>query len=527
MTLAYLLNSAWMLSCRSSVQKLEEGTRDVAATQQQVLLKMLASNRTSAYGQALRFGSLRDTDDFRASVPISNYQAFEPWIDRIAGGEQNVLTTEPVRLLEPTSGSSGGRKLIPYTDSLRRQFRNGIDAWIGDVFSRNSAVRRGRAYWSVTPAITPQQTLGGIKIGFDEDTDYLGFAGRLAARRVLAVPSWKMHNVPVEDTLRQTMHHLLAAPDLTLISVWSPTFLLSLLQVMQDEVEWLSNQFTRQGTPQILRSGRMIGEKVAALWPNLSLISCWCDGPSSRSAAELQRLLPAINIQPKGLLSTEAFVSVPFAGCDASVLSVRSHFFEFQPIDHETDRTYLSHELSPGRQYRVVVTTAGGLYRYRTGDVVSIVGFHNECPLVRFVGREGCVSDLVGEKLTDAFVSIAINNTMNEFGFNPSFACLVPIREPSPRYRLLLDLNESTVESDDKVARRMENELSKNPYYEHAIRIGQLRPLEVSRSKNPDRSFWHQYESMCLTHQMRRGDIKPVALEIRFDWSDMNERLDG
>ena len=53
----------------------------------------------------------------------------------------------------------------------------------------------------------------------------------------------------------------------------------------------------------------------------------------------------------------------------------------------------------------MVVTTGGGLYRYPLRDVVEVVGFVNECPLLRFVGRARRVSDLVGEKLDESHVS--------------------------------------------------------------------------------------------------------------------------
>ena len=48
----------------------------------------------------------------------------EPWIERIGRGEPNVLTTEPVLMMEKTSGSSGAAKYIPYTRSLRREFQH-------------------------------------------------------------------------------------------------------------------------------------------------------------------------------------------------------------------------------------------------------------------------------------------------------------------------------------------------------------------------------------------------------------------
>ena len=60
----------------------------------------------------------------------------------------------------------------------------------------------------------------------------------------------------------------------------------------------------------------------------------------------------------------------------------------------------LAHELERGRTYSVVVTTGGGLYRYRLGDLVNVVGFEAGCPLLRFVGREEASSTCAARSST-------------------------------------------------------------------------------------------------------------------------------
>lgn len=521
MNLTYVLNSAWSLSCRSSLRKLDAATHNVAAAQSRILQDILSANAETNFGRQFGFSSITSIDGFRQSVPTAGYESFRPWIDQIASGRPNVLTRERVLLLEPTSGSVGGRNLIPYTATLRRQFRNGIDAWIADLFQHRPALLRGRSYWSVSPATDQQKrTEGGLRIGFDDDTEYLGAAARFAARRVLAVQSSDMQGVNVEFTLRETLLHLLAAPDLTLISVWSPTFLISLLQHLDESRHWLRENldrcipgYHRSIIADVLSSHGSITEKVAKLWPELRLVSCWCDGPSNGFADELQRMLEGIEIQPKGLLSTEAFISLPMFDQAGSALSLRSHFFEFEPVDQPSSCTLLAHELKPRQRYRVIVTTAGGLYRYQTGDVVSVEGFRHQCPLIRFVGREGNISDLVGEKLSDAFVSVALSNTMQHHRLAPTFACLAPVQSRVPHYQLRLDLPARLDQPIDELLKTLNQELSQNPYYEHAIRIGQLGPLESSLSSNGD--HWTAFETRCLNEGKRRGDIKPIALDCR------------
>src|SRR5690606_23717403 len=77
---------------------------------------------------------------------------------------------------------------------------------------------------------------------------------------------------------------------------------------------------------------------LAQIWPRLALLSCWADGPAARFADQLQARLPHVTLQPKGLLATEAMVSLPWLddvddtdGTDdaGAVLAVTSHFLEF------------------------------------------------------------------------------------------------------------------------------------------------------------------------------------------------------
>src|SRR5262249_33770857 len=96
---------------------------------------------------------------------------------------------------------------------------------------------------------------------------------------------------------------------------------------------------------------------AGTLWPRLRVVSCWGDAHGELALTEIQSRLPGIFVQPKGLLATEAVVTIPFAG--AWPLALRSHFFEF--ID-ERGRTRLADELEDSGEYEVVVTTSGGLW---------------------------------------------------------------------------------------------------------------------------------------------------------------------
>src|SRR5205814_4928996 len=112
-------------------------------TQARMLRDILHANHDTWFGQRHDFASIASPRDYQQRVPPATYADFAPAIERIAAGEANVLTREPVVLLEPTSGTTGGEKWIPYTAGLRRQFQRGVAAWIADLFAKRPAVRRG------------------------------------------------------------------------------------------------------------------------------------------------------------------------------------------------------------------------------------------------------------------------------------------------------------------------------------------------------------------------------------------------
>jgi hypothetical protein len=534
MNAAYWFYTAWMWKCRLELARFHRATGAVAETQAALLRAMVEKNGRSEFGRAHHFATIQSVKDFQRRVPLANYESLSATIDSVAAGEKALLTAESVQILEPTSGSSGGAKLIPYTASLRAQFQRGIDAWLGDLLYAYPAVRQGRAYWSVSPVLGVRRTSsGGIPIGFDDDTAYLGGIERFALKRLLAVPPELSKTTDPEQFRYQTLLYLLAAEDLALISIWSPTFLTVLLGALEDrpaqvgrDLKVLLRQSSERravDVARILDSSQTLVEKLQRLWPRLALISCWADGASARYYSELKALFPHVLFQPKGLLSTEGFVSLPLDCRDGAALALRSHFFEF--ID-DRGNARLAHELESGSVYQVVMSTGGGLYRYRTGDAVEVVGFELQCPLLRFIGRGDGVCDRVGEKLTEIHVRRALEATFTEQNLAPRFAMVVPVEVPARGYRLYVQGRNGELNAEKLAAlgTAVEGRLGENPYYDHAVRFGQLAHLEV-RGLSGQQSVWQVYERECLKRGQKLGDIKAVFLHGGLDWAECLEPL--
>jgi len=224
-------------------------------------------------------------------------------------------------------------------------------------------------------------------------------------------------------------------------------------------------------------------------------------------------------------LSTEGFISFPLARRGA-VLAVRSHFFEF--VDDRGEQR-LAHELERGGSYQVVMTTGGGLYRYRSGDVVEVIGFEHQCPMLRFVGRSDGVCDRVGEKLSEVQVRHALDTAFAAHNLAPQFAMLVPVESPQRSYRLYLEGRNGELTAAKLAAVRtgVEAVLAENPYYDQAVRIGQLGKLEVHGLSSSAAPAWEAYELECLKRGQKLGDIKPLVLHGGSGWAECFEPLTG
>ena len=195
------------------------------------------------------------------------------------------------------------------------------------------------------------------------------------------------------------------------------------------------------------------------------------------------------------MLATEAAITLPWDGHEGSIPALTSGFFEF--ITHD-GRCQLAHQLSRDTSYRVVITTFGGLYRYDMGDQVRCVGHLGDAPRLIFEGRAAVNSDMVGEKLDDAFVSEILRSLAVP-------AALVPQTDPRPNYELWLDCGAPV---DAAVAVAVDVQLCANPHYAYARRIGQLGQL-VPRCMP---GWIHARSLASAAAGQRLGDFKPVSL---------------
>jgi GH3 auxin-responsive promoter len=532
-------NSLLFVSCLPDAVRWRLATRNVARAQERILTRIIGANVASAFGHDHGFSRVRTIADYRERVPIRSHAEMEPYIDRCAAGEAAVLTAERLGSFAVSSGSSAASKLIPYTPSLLGEFRRGIHPWLAGVFLEHPRLLAGFAYWQISPIGAPAtRSSGGIPIGFGEDTEYFGRRRAGLVRDTLAVPETVSRHSRIEEFRFETLRHLLACRNLRFISVWNPSFLTLLLADLHNSAAALvdrirSDGFTARASelehnlaayPSMDcadHRGRTLGE---AIWPRLCLISCWADASAREAADRLRILFPHVAMQPKGLIATEGVMSFPWKAA-GSALAITSHFFEFLDADSNNNRPQarLAHELETGRTYSVVLTTSGGLYRYRIGDLIEVTGWIGRCPLLTFRGKEEGVTDLAGEKLNTLHVASAGEQVFARYGFTPRFWMLAPERLGGAEPRYILYVQADCAPPDGLLA-AFEAALQDNFHYAYARRLGQLGPLRLF-AIDPGSQPEAEYLRFCHEHGQRLGNVKRQRLDRRDGWSNVFQPL--
>ncbi len=397
-----------------------------------------------------------------------NYPSDESW------------TIEPILFFETTSGNSGKKKSIPYTSSLLKSFQNLFLLWVDDVLQSHN-LKTGKLFISVSPKLE--------SLGMNSDLDYLSpWLRKLLGHFLTASPSDFVAN-DGHDFFRKIAIRLLNDSRLESISIWSPTYFLSLLSFIEENV----NDFVNLVSPSVVANVRI--QNWNGIWPELKIISCWTDGSSLIPAQRLKEIFPAVNVQGKGLLSTEAPMTIPWTRANGCVPLWSEVYLEC--IDVLGNIKPLC-DIAVGDDVEILVSTKGGLLRYRMGDIVRCTHFYKATPVLKFVRRAGDVSDLVGEKLDSAIVqdlfSDLLNGRLNGHWF---------LVANSDHYVFVSDFEIDTQE--------IERRLNQSFHYGLARELKQLKSARVRCISDLGRRLMVYYAD----RRIKLGDIKERLL-----WTD-------
>jgi hypothetical protein len=286
----------------------------------------------------------------------------------------------------------------------------------------------------------------------------------------------------------------------TAFSSLNPTTILLLCQKLQEHSEklirdvrdgtatglgplpdWLEKAVKPRLSPNPRRADELAGLlrtsgelRPTEIWPDLAILLCWKGGTMPLYFRQLQRWFPGIPIRDRGYMASEGCGSIPLTDAgSAGALAVTTSFYEFIPVDdreQENPPVLTASELQPNRDYYVLFTTSGGLYRYDINDVVRVVDYYRDVPLIEFVRKGRGMTSLTGEKLAEQQVTAAMLTVTDGLGSDDAIRhfAAVPMFASPPRYAFFLELGQPL--DDDRlrgIAARLDRALcDENVEYE-------------------------------------------------------------
>ncbi|XP_053495651.1 GH3 domain-containing protein [Ictalurus furcatus] len=424
---------------------LERDTRSVRRVQEETLLRRLRDTKNTRYGLEYHFGSITDATDFRKCHPITTYVHYEELIRRVSSGEENAVVME-IPILTMTSGSSGCSKMLLNTKEANSDyFLQGVSVCV-DVMRESF------------PGMTSLQTT--LRLFYPSAERHSEAGLRIVATSFY---SERTHHLCTSPTTILQVHnerdalylHLLFALKDRHVGILESRFSSAMFDAFRlleehweelvDDVESgrissrllldarLRSALEKQLKPDParvaeLRTAVTVGFEGIALrlWPRLHLIQTVDSGPHQIYGESLrQHYCRGVPFYSPLYAASEGLIGVnlwPLQDRRHYLLCPRSMFFEFLPEEHldtqhtlNTLSTLLMDEVEEGKNYELIITNASGLFRYRLGDVVKVVGFHNQCPVVEFLYRPSETLNVRGEKVNEALFLSALKKAVMQW----------------------------------------------------------------------------------------------------------------
>lgn len=497
----YIIHSIFLFFYKKEYKRYMNN-KNILEVQENKLKEILKNNKNSIYGKKYNFDKIKNIADFQKEVPLTNYEDYLPYIEKIKMGEEHILTYEKVKMFELTSGSTSASKLIPYTDNLKKEFQLGIKVWLYSLYMKYPSLKFGKSYWSITPKIDfNYKEKSVISIGFEEDSEYFGKFEKYLIDSIFINPKDIKNEKDMDKFYFKTLSSLVAEKNIRLFSFWSPTLLLLMIEYLEKNSEKILKILNKKRREEVKKY--IENREYYKIWKDLKLISCWGDNNSTEYLKKIKEIFPNTVIQEKGLLATEGFISFPDTEKNLFKLSYYSHFFEFVSLDD--NKIYNASEIEINKKYEVIITTSGGLYRYCLGDIIEVISIKDNVPYIKFIGRKGAISDLFGEKLEESF----LKNIMKRYKQKIDFYMFAP----SKNYYILFIKTDKKIDIKD-----LENKLRENFHYDYCRKLAQLKAIKLFiLTGNPEK----EYIKACQNKNQKLGNIKMTALSKESGWENI------
>lgn len=341
--------------------------------------RLIAGGKETEWGRKYNYSSIQSLREFREKVPISDYDALKPYIDRVRNGEQRVLWGSDIRWFAKSSGTTSDRsKYIPVSQEALEECH----------------YKGGKDLLSIYCDIYPDTELfdgKGLAMGGSHQISEVNndiFYGDLSAILMQNLPHWA---------------EFMRTPDLSiaLMTDWEEKI------DKMAEVTSKHNVTSLSGVPSwmllllkriLQKSGK---EYISEVWPNLEVF--FHGGVSFDPYREQFRsILPGNLNYIETYNASEGFFGIQdrLGSSDMLLMLDYGIFYEFMPLEEIGNEHPICiglEDVQTDVNYAMIISTNGGLWRYMIGDTIK---FSSLNPFrIRISGRTRNFINAVGEEL--------------------------------------------------------------------------------------------------------------------------------
>ncbi|SEM14469.1 GH3 auxin-responsive promoter [Chitinophaga rupis] len=438
--------------------KIRKEMQRAVEDQDAILEDLVKTGRNTDFGKEHNFDAIHTYNEFKAAVPIRDYEQFKPYINKIKEGRHHVLWKGQPIYLAKTSGTTSGIKYIPISkESISNHIdtaRNALLYYMSET--GNSSFADGKMiFLSGSPELeriagVPTGRLSGI---VNHHVPRYLRTNQLPSYETNCIEDWetKLDQI-VEETINQ---------DMTLISGIPP---------------WVQMYFDRL----IARSGKPVGE----LFKNLDLLvygGVNFEPYRAKLMESIGRPIHTIETFP----ASEGFIAFQdVQGGEGLLLNTNSGiFFEFVPaqeIFNENPTRLSLKEVELGVNYALIINSNAGLWAYNIGDTVKFVSLNPYRIVVtgrikHFISAFG--EHVIGEEVEHSLMKAAGEEQVRITEF--TVAPMVQTNGELPYHEWFVEFETMPADLATFAARVDENLRQKNIYYDDLLTGNILQPLKI------------------------------------------------
>lgn len=370
----------------------KEATRALE-NQEKIRKELIQKAQSTHFGKDHHFEKIKNYDDFKKHIPIGDYEALRPYVDRVANGEHNVLWPGLPLYFAKTSGTTSGIKLIPITkESAPFHVKSAMEGTFCYLVESNSAsVLDGKLiFLSGSPVLEKKN---GIYIG------------RLSGIVNHLVPSWlKGSQVPSYET------NIIEDWEEKVSKIADETIPLD-MRLISGIPAWVQMYFEK-----VLEKTQK--KTILEVFPNFSIFVYGGVNFAPYKAklfSLIGKEIPSIETYP----ASEGFIAYQDTQTEEGLLLLTNHgiFYEFIPTSeyfNENPTRISLKDIELGVNYALILNTNAGLWGYSIGDTVKFVS-KNPYRIV-VTGRIKHYISAFGEHVISEEVDAAIQKACSETG---------------------------------------------------------------------------------------------------------------